>query len=239
MSIEDIEAALRGPVGEPVKLTIARPPEFSLISTRIIREEIRLPSVTWYLYPEKHEIAVIKINIFASTTSSELVDVFKQSTDAGATDFIIDLRDNGGGLLTSGIDTAKLFLREGAIVQQQYRDRDIETHRIDHPGPLSEYPISILVNKGTASAAEIVAGALQAHGRAVIIGEPTFGKNSIQLVFNLADGSSLHVTAAEWWIPGKERDLVKRGIQPDIFSSQDDSIGEDMLTTAVEYLLTH
>ena len=87
---------------------------------------------------------------------------------------------------------------------------------MEKPGPLAELPLAVLINHGSASAAEIAAGALQAHQRAALIGEPSYGKDSIQLVFTLADGSSLHVTSAKWWIPGLDPPVGENGLQPDI-----------------------
>ena len=87
---------------------------------------------------------------------------------------------------------------------------------MDQPGPLAELPRGVVVNHGSASAAEIIAGALQARGRARLVGAPTFGKDSIQLVFTLSDQSSLHITAAQWWVPGLQYEISANGLQPDI-----------------------
>jgi carboxyl-terminal processing protease len=109
-----------------------------------------------------------------------------------------------------------LFLEDGAVMQQQYRGQEVRTFEVEKPGPLADLPLAVLINHGSASAAEIAAGALQAHGRAALIGEPSYGKDSIQLVFTLQDGSSLHVTSAHWWIPGLQKVVGAQGLQPDI-----------------------
>jgi carboxyl-terminal processing protease len=237
MTLEEIEAALRGPVGERLNLRIARPPGLIPQEFKIVREKFDLPSVTWYSYPRAPQVAVVRVNLIAASTRSEIETAFNQSISEGASHYVLDLRDNGGGLLTAGIDIARLFLRQGIVIQQQYRGRGVESFHVDEPGLFSEVPLVVLVNRGTASAAEIVAGALKAHNRATVIGETTFGKNSIQLVFDLEDGSSLHITAAEWWIPGMEGEADAGGIQPDIILTADQLNSDAAVQTAVESLL--
>ncbi len=143
----------------------------------------------------------------------------------GATAFVLDLRDNPGGLLDAGVDIARLFLKEGSVMQQQYRGQEVKTFEVEKPGPLADLPLAVLINHGSASAAEIAAGALQAHRRATLIGEPSYGKDSIQLVFTLQDGSSLHVTSAQWWIPGLQKPVGEQGLQPDILIDPAGSAG--------------
>jgi carboxyl-terminal processing protease len=109
-----------------------------------------------------------------------------------------------------------LFLREGVIIEHQYRDQGVEVFRVERPGAFVDLPLVVIVNENTASAAEIIAGALKVHRRAQIIGAQTYGKDTIQLVFDLKDGSSLHVTSARWWIPGLEPPIGEGGLQPDI-----------------------
>ena len=154
----------------------------------------------------------------------------------GSNKLILDLRDNGGGLLTASVEIVKLFLNEGIILQQQYRGKDVETFSTHTPGPLTEVPLVVLINRNTASAAEIIAGALQVHSRAQLIGEPTFGKDSVQLIFDLADKSSLQITAAKWWIPGIDPPIGENGLRPDIPVSQEESGIDNILAAAVQNL---
>ena len=105
------------------------------------------------------------------------------------------------------------------------------------PGPLADLPLVVLVNSNTASAAEIIAGALQAQNRAILVGVPTFGKDTIQLVFDLLDGSSLRVTAARWWIPGLEVSLEDHGLQPDNYIQLEESEVDRILQFGIEELL--
>ncbi|HEX6305101.1 MAG TPA: S41 family peptidase [Anaerolineales bacterium] len=216
VSIESIQAAIRGPEGDSVRLLIAHPPDSTPVELSIVRKSIPLPSVTWHLDPGNLQLGVIQVNAIAASTPDEIQEAVNDLQTRGGTHFVLDLRDNGGGLLSTGVDTARLFLREGVIIQQQYRNRGVETYRVENPGPFTEVPLAILVNHSTASAAEIIAGALQSHQRAVLVGSPTFGKDTVQLVFDLEDGSSLHVTAGRWWIPELSVSELENGLQPDV-----------------------
>ena len=157
----------------------------------------------------------------------------------GATAFVLDLRDNFGGLLDAGVDIARLFLADGIVIEQQYRGEAVQTFKVERKGALANVPLAILVNQHTASAAEIVAGALQQQQRAVLIGSASYGKDSIQLVFNLSDGSSLHVTSAKWWIPGLQPPLGENGLQPDLVipTSADPAAPDEAMRAAVKLLL--
>lgn len=236
LNVDEITAAIRGPVGQTIKILVTRAGQVEPLTFKIRRELIHLPSVTWHIAPQEKGIGIITVNIIADSTPDEIKEAVEMMQDQGAVHFVLDLRDNGGGLLTAGIDIARLFLSSGVIVQQQYKGEDIETYAVNTPGPLTDLPLVVLINSNTASSAEIVAGALQAHGRATLIGEPSFGKDSIQLIFDLQDGSSLHVTAAKWWIPGLEPPMSEGGIQPDIIISQDDSQLDRAMEAAIEYL---
>jgi carboxyl-terminal processing protease len=232
-----VQAALRGPVGKPVALELGRPPDYSLVEVTITRREIPLPSVTWHLEPSYPQVGVVEINIIAASTPGEIEKAVADLQERGATHFILDLRDNGGGLLSAGMDTARLFLEEGMVMQQQYRGEDVETFQVQKPGTLSGIPLVVLVNQNTASAAEIIAGALQARGRAKLVGAPTFGKDSIQLIFELQDGSSLHVTAARWWIPGLEQSEGMTALQPDRLVEAENPHSEEFIQAAIQALI--
>jgi carboxyl-terminal processing protease len=213
---DSIMAAIRGPVGENVDITVSRAPDYTSQTYTIKRQEISLPSVTWHLEPTEPLLGMIKINIIAATTPDEIKKAVQDLKERGATAFALDLRDNYGGLLDSGIEIARLFLKDGIVIEQQYGNEPVEQYKVTKPGTLSDLPIVVLTNQNTASAAEIIAGALQAHHRAKLIGIPTYGKNTIQLVFQLMDGSSMNVTSAHWWVPGLDTPRPGKGIQPDI-----------------------
>jgi carboxyl-terminal processing protease len=232
--IDEVVAAIRGPEGESVTIEVARPPDYKLLTFKIKRQDIPLPSVTWNIDPGEPRLGVIQVNIIAASSPDEIQNAVADLEKRGATHFVLDLRGNRGGVLSSGVDIARLFLVKGAIIQQHYRNQEVETYEVDKPGPLAELPLVVLVNHDTASAAEIVAGALKIQDRAKIIGTPTFGKDSIQLVFSLEDGSSLHVTAAKWWLPGLETPVGEGGIQPDILVSTEESSGDPFIQAAIQ-----
>ncbi len=224
-----ILAALRGPEGEAVNIEIKR--NEKMLAVKIPRAAYTLPSVTWNLLPEAPQIGIIQIQRMADSTPTEIEDAFVDLDSQGALGFILDLRGNGGGLVGSGVAIAQLFLDEGVILAQAYRDAEVETFMAEAPAPLLSQPLVILINGNTASAAEILAGALQVNKRALLIGTPSYGKNTIQFVFDLSDGSSIHVTSGRWWIPDQVFPLA-----PDRLVT-DDADGTQTLKAAINTLL--
>ena len=236
--VESIQSAIRGPVGDRVTLTLARPPDYTPFRVTVKRAEIALPSVTSHLAPGEPRLGVLEINLIAASTSDEIQRAIRELQGRGATHFVLDLRDNPGGLLNAGVDIARLFLKDGVVIEQQYKGREVETFHVDRSGPLTDVPLAVLINGGSASAAEIIAGALKAHQRAILVGTASFGKDSIQLVFDLQDRSSLHITAARWWVPGLEPPLGGTGVQPDVVvePSEDQSGPDPLLQAAARQL---
>ena len=214
--VDTISAAIRGPVGDRVTIKVGRPPNFTPVDYEIKREEIALPTVTWHLDAGEPRLGVIEVNIIGETTPGEIKKAIEDMQGRGANAFALDLRNNGGGLLKEGINIARLFLRDGVIIEQQYRGQKVESYLVKEGGLFAEIKLAVLINENTASAAEIIAGAIQAHRRAKLIGATSYGKNTIQMVFDLQDGSSLHVTAAQWWIPGLEFPKEGHGLVPDL-----------------------
>ena len=235
-SPEDIHAAIRGPVGETVQINISRPPDLSEHVFIITRQEIPLPSVTWHIESTDARLGVIQVNIIAATSRDEIIKAVRDLQSRGAMVYILDLRNNSGGLLDAGIGISRIFLDKGTIIEQQYRGQAVETFTTNQPGELSQIPLVVLVNHNTASAAEIIAGSLQANERAILIGTPTFGKNTIQLVFDLDDGSSLHITAATWWIPDRDETAADHRIYPDILI---DPASAGMIDPFIQEALSH
>lgn len=236
ISNEELQAAVRGPVGEKVTITIGRSPDFAPIVLTIVRAEVPLPSVTWNLAPDEPRVGLIQINVIASTTPDELIKAVEDLKSQAASRFVIDVRNNGGGLVEAGVDTARLFLKSGVVIEQKYRNKPVVAFKVEKEGPLADLPMVVLVNRGTASAAEIFAGAVQGQGRAPLVGTRTYGKDTIQLVFNLSDGSSLHVTSAHWWVPSLEPKIGGNGLQPDILLP-DDASENQLMQAAIETVL--
>jgi carboxyl-terminal processing protease len=237
MPADTITAKLRGPVDRAVLLELGRAPQYTPFSVSVTRKEIPLPSVTWRLAPQEPRLGLVKVNLIAASTPGEIQKAIQDLQSRGATHFALDLRDNPGGLLTAGVDVARLFLKDGMVMQQQYRDKDVETYRVEKPGPDAALPLVVLINHGSASAAEIAAGALQANQRAPLIGAASYGKDTVQLLFTLTDGSSLHVTAAHWWVPGQQGSLQGHGLQPDIQvdPASDPTAADPFIQAAIHY----
>lgn len=237
VTILEIQAAIRGLVGDLVQITVIRPSTGEELSFSIKRANVPLPSVTWRKASSAEQVGIVEINLIAASTPDEVIHAVEDLSSQGATHFILDLRDNSGGLLDAGVDTARLFLQTGDIIQQQYAGKSIDTFKVNQPGALREIPLVVLVNQNTASAAEIIAGALQSQNRANLVGVPTFGKDTIQLVFDLLDGSSMRVTAARWWIPGIELSLADHGLQPDSYIQLEETEMDMVLQFGIKDLL--
>ncbi|MBW8010029.1 MAG: PDZ domain-containing protein [Chloroflexi bacterium] len=235
VSLDVVVASLRGPENQIVEIGISRPPENTEMSFEIIRVNIGLPSVTWFLSSDEPRLGVVDINLIAASTPDEIENAVADLENRGATHFILDLRGNGGGLLDAGIDVARLFLEEGVVIEQQYQGESVETYEVSRPGALAEIPIVVLIDANTASSAEIIAGALQANGRASLLGSLTYGKDSIQLIFELQDGSSLHVTSARWWFPDLEFPTQFGGLLADIEIVPDGSEVDPGIYAAIQY----
>lgn len=212
---EEIQAAIRGPVGQKVTITVGHRPDYSPVELSIARAEVGLPSTTWNLVPNQPSVGIVHIRVIADTTPNEVTKAVDDLKQQGATHFIIDVRNNGGGLVQAGVNMARLFLKDGTVIEEQYKGQPVKIHKVTKPGQFADLPIVILVNRGTASAAEIFAGAIQGQKRAPVVGTSTYGKDTIQLVFSLSDSSSLHVTSAHWWIPGLAERITGKGLQPD------------------------
>lgn len=221
-------AAMRGPEGQEVSIAIYRDGEQQTFS--IDRQSVPLPSITWNLLPEETQIGMLQVNRIAETTAGEMQDGIKDLLNQGAKSLIIDLRDNGGGLVEAGVEIARLFLESGEVIRQVYTAEQENIFTVEQPGPFTQLPLVLLTNGNTASSAEIVAGALKAHQRATVVGTTTHGKTSIQFIFELGDGSSIHVTSGRWWIPG-----VSFPLAPDI-EVIDDLEGVLTLHAAIEEL---
>lgn len=235
--VDNIFAAIRGPVGSQVTLKVGHSPDFATVEIKIKREEIALPTVTWHLDTGEPRLGIIQVNLIGETTQAEILRAVGDLQGRGASAFALDLRDNGGGLLKEGINIARMFLKDGIIIEQQFRGQKIDNYSVDKAGQFSDLPLVVLVNENTASAAEIIAGSIQAHGRAQLIGATTYGKNTIQEVFDLQDGSSLHVTAAHWWFPNLEFPKDGHGLTPDLpVAAGDPGKPDPVITAAIQVL---
>jgi carboxyl-terminal processing protease len=222
LGVDDVVTLVRGPVGETVRLTLRREGEPDPVEVEIKREEIPTPSVESRMLEESPGVGYVRIVLFTERTNGELERAVEELRDQGMERLVFDLRGNGGGLLDASIDVASQFLRDGVVLYEQRRSGGETDYPVRGGGMLLEIPMVTLVDGGTASASEIVAGALQDRDRSPLVGEQTFGKGSVQLVFNLSDGSSVHITVAEWLTPNR-RQITGQGLVPDV----DVAISED------------
>ena len=216
VTLDEAVAKMKGNPGTPVKLTIVRPGRDKPIELTLVRERIELRPVKWEI---KDGIGYININTFSGNVGdqvkSALLSVDK-ATGGKPLGYIVDLRSNPGGLLDQAVDVADDFLESGEIVSQRGRDKsDIERYYA-RPGDMAHgLPVIVLVDAGTASASEIVAGALQDHRRALVMGETSFGKGSVQTVVITGPQSALRLTTARYYTPSG-RSVQAGGIEPDI-----------------------
>lgn len=233
LSIEEISALVRGPVGQAVTITVRRGEQ--PLDFEIVRRMVEIPSVTWRLSETQPGVGVLAVSRFSEKTPDEIERGLSDLRSRGATEVILDLRNNGGGLMDSAIKVAAMFLDGGPVMLETRRDQPDKTFYAPSGGKASGVPLAVLVNHATASAAEIVAGALQDRGRSPLIGQHTFGKGSVQLVFEMSDGSSLHVTAAKWFTPDRN-EIDGRGLTPDIEVQPSEDGSDAELARALEYL---
>ncbi|MGC8928740.1 MAG: S41 family peptidase [Myxococcota bacterium] len=218
ISIDEVNKLLKGPVGSEVKLKIKRKLINEPLIFKLIRERIRMQSVTSELFDEK--IGYVRISSFQDKTYVQLREALKNLTEKAGGELkglILDLRNNPGGLFEQAVRVADLFISEGVIVYTQGRGKKEEYEaEMAHPDDTQPpYPMLCLVNGGSASASEIVAGALKDHKRAVIAGSTTFGKGSVQTILELEDKSALKLTIARYYTPDKKA-IQEVGIVPDI-----------------------
>lgn len=219
LSLQEAVRKLRGPPDTDVTIKIVRPSTSDIQEHTITRAVISVDSVKdAKLIDDK--IGYIRITQFNNPTSSDLRVALEDLQDQGMQALILDLRNNPGGLLSAAIEVAQQFIRRGdLIVFTQGRDgRRIQRYTARERNPRLDFPMVVLINEGSASASEIVAGALQDHRRAILVGEKTFGKGSVQSVLPLEDGSALRITTAQYYTPS-ERVIDERGIEPDIVVS--------------------
>lgn len=209
-NLDDVVARVRGLVGTPVVITVQRA-EATLAFT-ITRRTIELPSVTGQML--EADVGLLTISRFSQKTPQEVRDTLADLRTQGAQRLVVDVRNNGGGLLTAAVDTTSIFLDGGVVMIETNRQQAEKVYTAPASAdPATRLPLVILVNGNTASAAEIFAGALQDRGRAPLVGQTTFGKGSVQFIFPLRDGSSLHISANQWLTPNR-RQITGQGLAP-------------------------
>jgi carboxyl-terminal processing protease len=220
LTLDDAAERMRGTIGSRVTLTVQRESEAAQ-DIELVRDRIALNPVYAELRPQSDgkKIGYVRLGQFNANATAEVAHAIARLEKQGADSYILDLRNNPGGLLQAGIEVARLWIDEGTIVYTVNRQGTIGSYEAMGES-LTRDPLVVLVNQGTASASEILAGALKDNGRAVVLGEKTFGKGLIQSLFDLSDGSGLAVTVAKYETPS-HTDINKVGILPDRVVSLD------------------
>jgi len=212
-NINDVVKMLRGEPGTNVTVWVRREGHDELLRFDITRELIKIESVSQKRLT--NDIAYIRIKHFTQKTAEEMLSALKVASETKAKGLVLDLRNNPGGLLDASVAVADYFLDGGEIVSIRGRVDKANEIFTAKPGTAFDGPVAVLINEGSASASEIVAGALKDRERAVLVGEKSFGKGSVQTLFRLPDGSGLFVTIAKYYTPsGAMIDGV--GVEPDI-----------------------
>lgn len=219
-TLDEAVEQMRGKPGTPVKITIVRPGRDKPFDLSLTREVIELKPVKWEV---KGDVGVININSFSKNTGAGVraaVVGIEKTLGHKPTGYVVDLRSNPGGLLDQAIEVSDVFLDHGEIVSQRGREKnDIERYYAKPGDDTNGAPVVVLVDAGSASAAEIVAAALQDHHRAVVMGERSFGKGSVQTLLPLSQTTALRLTTARYYTPSG-RSVQEGGIEPDVLVPQ-------------------
>jgi carboxyl-terminal processing protease len=210
MTVDQAVGRIKGPAGTEVALGVSR--SGASLDFTITRRSIELRNLVSRVTPDG--LGYIRLLAFARGAGGQVREEVAALTERGAEGIVLDLRDNGGGLFSEGIEVASVFLEEGRIVTYKARSRPEQVYEASGAA-FEDVPLVVLVNEGTASASEIVAGALQDRDRAILVGEETYGKGSVQEVFPLSDASALKLTTGAYYTPDG-RDISGEGIEPDV-----------------------
>ncbi len=221
LSLSEAVDKMRGKVGEPIIITVVREGAEEAMDIEIIRDVIKIQSVRSRV--EQNDVGYIRVTVFNQNTMPGVVDAIKeikQETNGNLVGYILDMRNNPGGLLDQAIEVSDAFLEKGEIVSTRGRTKKDTKRDNATPGDMAEgKPIIVLVNGGSASASEIVAGALQDHRRALVVGTTTFGKGSVQTIIPLPGHGAMRLTTARYYTPSG-RSIQAEGIEPDIIIEQ-------------------
>ncbi|MBN1955331.1 MAG: S41 family peptidase [Anaerolineae bacterium] len=238
LGIYEAIAFIRGPAGTDVVLLIERPGTEEHFEVTITRARVQIPLVEAEIL--EGNIAYVRLTEFSSTATAQLEEALEGLMAQRPAGIILDLRNNPGGWLNEAVSVADLFLDDGIVLIERVSDGREEIFESHDGDMLEDIPLVVLVNGGSASASEIVAGAIQDRGRAALIGEQTFGKGSVQRPHRLSDGSELRVTIARWFTPNDVA-IHGQGLTPDIEVPLPEELeaGQDpQLERAIEYLLS-
>lgn len=214
LSLLEAVNKIRGPKGSEVRLLVKHLTEASEVEIIVVRDTIPLESVLVRSRPEDR-FAHIRLSTFYANTADELSEAIREAQANGAEGLILDVRDNPGGLLSSVIDVTSMFLEDGSLILYELDgEGDRDNHMARNAGEFADIPLVVLANGFSASASEIVVGAIQDHGRAQVVGSTTFGKGSVNILRRLSNGGGLYMTIAKWYTPSG-RLIEGNGVEPD------------------------
>lgn len=237
LTLEEAAIKIQGELGTQVTLLVLHEGEESPVTLVFTREEVNVPSVYEEVLPEK--IAYVRITSFSTRTDSELVSALENVLGEDVKGIILDLRNNPGGTLDAAVSVASQFLEDGQVLYSLDSKGDRETWEVRDGGLATDLPLAVLVNGSSASASEVVSGAIQDQERGVLIGTQTFGKGSINHYRELSDGSAVYISIARWYTPNG-RQIEGNGLTPDIvveMTEQDIEEGKDpQFDKAIEYI---
>ncbi len=238
INLLDAVDMIRGKKGTTVTLTIYREKEKQPKEFALVRDMISVPSVELSWVGADKKVALLKVNRFGDKTLEEWNKSVTEIISQKGRGVVLDLRNNPGGYLQRAIDLGSEFIADGVIVQQQGKT-NTQTFGVERRGRLIGAPLVVLVNKGSASAAEILAGALKERLGVKLVGETTFGKGTVQEVEDLSGGAGVHITIAKWNLPSG-KNIHKEGIEPDIkieyVADENNPLKDNQLDKAIEVL---
>ncbi len=229
MSLAEAVLNIRGPKGTTVVLLIRHQGETEPVEIEIVRDSIELTSASFEM---REDIAYIDITHFTGRTADELLPILEETVAQEAAGIVLDLRHNPGGLLDEVISVVSYFLPEGTVVKVRDNRGEVTTYDVTPVHITVDLPMVVLVDGASASGSEVLAGALQDHGRATIAGQQTFGKGSVNILRQLDDGSGLYITISRWITPDG-RIIEGKGISPDMELELE---GEEAVRWALDYL---
>ncbi len=213
LDLNTIVQKVRGPAGTPVTITILRPADNKSYDFTITRQEIDVPAATWTMIPGT-QVALLRLSQFSQNANRDVTTALQGAQTAGATGLIVDVRNDPGGLLDQAVKVTSQFLSDGNVLLEADAHDNRTAFPVQPGGLAPTIPLVVLTNPGTASAAEIFAGAIQDHGRGQVVGETTFGTGTVLAPFELADGSELLLGVKQWLTPNG-RLIRNQGIKPD------------------------
>jgi carboxyl-terminal processing protease len=216
LSLDSIIALVRGPAGTPVTLTVERAGMPDTFDVTIVRAAIVTPMVEWEMLADN--VAHVRLNQFGEDSHADLHAALEQALALNPRGLVFDLRGNPGGLLGDALSITSEFVAEGTIMRERWASGRESLHNASGGGIATEIPMVVLVDRGSASASEVLAGAVQDHGRALIVGETSFGKGTVQTIHGLSNGGALSVTVARWLTPDGHW-IHGAGIAPDVVAT--------------------